>query len=205
MGGDLVDIHRPFAGCDRPSDLFCLVRALILQFLNIVLTVVFSLVVFIVPPSGIVFIFMLATVTMLLGICLAWAWGVIAMKAALAARPASDTQARLQALQQAVVSRANVTGEPAAAIQQELIFDGFMLDARVTVIYFVMVCLFIYFLVGFLVPVKSCMPVLRLNRHAYARRTRSSRWFRCSGRLFLTYFWSLRPCYHRSRALCQKL
>lgn len=112
---------------------------------------------------------MLATITMLLGICLAWAWGVIAMKAALAARPASDTQARLYALQQAVVSRANATGEPAAAIQQELIFDGFMLDARVTVIYFVMICLFVYFLVGLLFPGRSCMRVLRWNRHACAR------------------------------------
>lgn len=121
---------------------------------------------------------MLATITMLLGICLAWAWGVIAMKAALAARPASDTQARLQSLQQAVVSRANATGEPAAAIQQELIFDGFMLDARVTVIYFVMICLFIYFLVGFFFfffPNRFCMYVLRWNRHACAQRILSSR------------------------------
>lgn len=93
---------------------------------------------------------MLAIITIMLGICLAWAWGVIVMKAALAARPDSDTQARLQALQQAVVSRANATGEAVPAIQQELIFDGFMLDARVTVIYFVLLCLFIYFLVSFL-------------------------------------------------------
>lgn len=148
---------------------------------------------------------MLATITMLLGICLSWAWGVIAMKAALAARPQSDTQARLQALQQAVVSRANATGEPAAAIQQELIFDGFMLDARVTVIYFVMICLFIYFLVGFLFPVRSCMRVLRWNRHACARRIPSSRWFRYLGRLFLTCFWSLRPCCRRFQAHCQRL
>jgi len=155
MGGDLVDIHRPFAGCHRPSDVFRLVRTFSSQFAIALLTWYFSLVIFIVPPSGIVFIFMLATVTMLLGICLAWAWGVITMKAALAARPASDTQARLQALQQTVVSRANATGEPAAAIQQELIFDGFMLDARVTVIYFVMICLFIYFLVCLLFPCQT--------------------------------------------------
>lgn len=119
-----------------------------------------SLVLFIVPPSGIVFVFILATVTLLLGLCLAWAWGVIVMKAALAARPDSQTQAQLQALQQAIVSRVNATGESAPAVQQELIFDGFMLDTRVTVIYFVLICLFIYFLVSFASPLsyrRMCM------------------------------------------------
>lgn len=78
------------------------------------------------------------------------------MKAALAARPDAQTQAQLQALQQAIVTRVNATGESAPAVQQELIFDGFMLDTRVTVIYFVLVCLFIYFLVSFLPP-HRCM------------------------------------------------
>lgn len=117
-----------------------------------------SLVLFIVPPSGIVFVFILATVTLLLGLCLAWAWGVIVMKAALAGRPDWQTQAQLQALQQAIVSRVNATGESAPAVQQELIFDGFMLDTRVTVIYFVLICLFIYFLVSFALPLSyRCM------------------------------------------------
>ena len=116
-----------------------------------------SLVLFIVPPSGIVFVFILATVTLLLGLCLAWAWGVIVMKAALAARPDAQTQAQLQALQQAIVSRVNATGESAPAVQQELIFDGFMLDTRVTVIYFVLICLFIYFLVRFVPPLYTYM------------------------------------------------
>lgn len=107
-----------------------------------------SLVLFIVPPSGIVFVFILATVTLLLGITTAWAWGVIVMKAALAARPKSQTQARLQAMQQAIQARVQATGASAAAVQQEMIFDGFMLDARVSVIYFVLMCLFIYLLVS---------------------------------------------------------
>lgn len=38
MGGDLVDIHRPFAGHHRPSDVFCMVRVYIPQFAVIVLT-----------------------------------------------------------------------------------------------------------------------------------------------------------------------
>lgn len=78
------------------------------------------------------------------------------MKAALAARPDAQTQAQLQALQQAIVSRVNATGESAPAVQQELIFDGFMLDTRVTVIYFVLICLFIYFLVSFFSPYRVC-------------------------------------------------
>lgn len=107
------------------------------------------MVIFIVPPSGIVFVFILATFTLLLGITLSWAWGVIVMKAALAARPQAQTNARLQALQQAITSRVKATGENVAGVQQEFIFDGFMLDARVSVIYFVLMCLFIYFLVSF--------------------------------------------------------
>lgn len=70
------------------------------------------------------------------------------MKAALAARPKLETQVRLQALQQAIEARVKATGESAAAVQQELIFDGFMLDARVSVVYFVLMCLFIYLLVS---------------------------------------------------------
>lgn len=70
------------------------------------------------------------------------------MKAALAARPKAETQARLQALQQAIETRVKTTGENAAAVQQELIFDGFMLDARISVIYFALMCLFIYLLVS---------------------------------------------------------
>ncbi|GFF70690.1 uncharacterized protein C57A7.05 [Aspergillus udagawae] len=104
------------------------------------------LVLFINPPSGILFIYILGTLTLLVGMALAWAWGVISMKAALAARPQTDTMARLQALGQEAARQANATGQSAASVQSQLIYDGFMLDARVSVIYFVMMCVFIYFL-----------------------------------------------------------
>lgn len=78
-----------------------------------------------------------------------WAWGVITMKAALAARPAADTQARLQALGQQAYSQANSTGQTVAVVESELIYSGFMLDARVTAVYYCMICLLIYLLVGF--------------------------------------------------------
>lgn len=79
---------------------------------------------------------------------LGWAWGVIAMKAALAARPAAETQARLQALGQTAYSQANSTGQPVAVVQKVLIYEGWMLDARVTAVYFCLICLLIYLLVS---------------------------------------------------------
>ncbi|KAJ5958666.1 Brefeldin A sensitivity protein-related protein [Penicillium vulpinum] len=102
------------------------------------------LVLFMVPPTGIVFIFLLGTLTLVLGMGFGWAWGVIAMKAAIAARPAAETQARLQALGQAASSQANSTGQSVAAVQQELVYNGWMLDSRVTAVYYCLICLFIY-------------------------------------------------------------
>lgn len=107
------------------------------------------IVLLIVPPSGIVFLQLLISATIILGLGLAWAWGVITMKAALAARPDADTNARLFELQQTVQN--NTSPPPpswgSTPYSQVLIFNGFMLDARVTVVYYVMICFFIYFLV----------------------------------------------------------
>lgn len=100
-----------------------------------------------IPPSGVVFIFFLGTLTLLIGVALAWAWGVIVMKAALAARPQAETQAKLQSLQQAITAQVRATGQDPAVVQRELLFSGFMLDARVTAVYFCLICLFIYLLV----------------------------------------------------------
>jgi hypothetical protein len=102
-----------------------------------------------VPPTGIVFIFLLAALTLVLGMALGWAWGVIAMKAAQAARPAIETQARLQLLGQTAYSTANATGQPLAAVQQVLVYSGFMLDTRVTAVYYCMICVFVYFMVRY--------------------------------------------------------
>ena len=99
------------------------------------------------PPSGIVFVFVLAALTLLIGMGLAWAWGTIVMKAALAARPSSETEAALHALGKQAYSQANATGQPVASVELELIYSGWMLDARVTAVYFSLICLFIYVLV----------------------------------------------------------
>ncbi|KAL3439959.1 hypothetical protein BJX65DRAFT_317159 [Aspergillus insuetus] len=105
-----------------------------------------GMVLFINPPSGVLFVYMLGSLTLFIGIGLAWAWGVITMKAALAVRPAAETQARLASLQQAVGAQVQATGGSATAISQRLIFDGWMLDTRVTVIMYCILCLFIYLL-----------------------------------------------------------
>jgi hypothetical protein len=109
---------------------------------------VISLVLFMVPPTGIVFIFILAALTLIIGMALGWAWGVIAMKAAMAARPAAETQAKIQALGQMAYAQANSTGQPILLLEQELVYSGFMLDARVTAVYFCLICLMVYLLVS---------------------------------------------------------
>jgi hypothetical protein len=58
-----------------------------------------AIAIFIASPSGVIFIGLMTTVTLFLGISLAWAWGTIAMKAALATRPAEDLQRKYQLLQ----------------------------------------------------------------------------------------------------------
>ena len=82
---------------------------------------------------------------MIIGMALAWAWGVIAMKAALATRPQAETLAREQLLGQEAVRSANSTAYPAASV---LLYNGFMLDTRVTVTYFCMLGLFVYLMVS---------------------------------------------------------
>ena len=106
-----------------------------------------TIVILIVPPSGIFSIFILVALTVLIGMGLAWGWGEIVMKAAPAARPAAETQARLQAVEEEARKQANITGQGVAKEAQVLEDNGFLLDTSVTVVYFVLICLFIYILV----------------------------------------------------------
>lgn len=105
-----------------------------------------QLVLFIAPPASILFVYLLASLSLLAGMCLAWAWGLLTMKAALAARPEAETLAKMQELGKEAVARAKQSGQTVAWEQQVLIHNGFMLDARVTVVYYVMGCVFIYVL-----------------------------------------------------------
>ncbi|KAM0546240.1 hypothetical protein ACHAPJ_010923 [Fusarium lateritium] len=103
-----------------------------------------AILLFAAPPASIVFVYVLAAFSLLLGMCLAWCWGLLTMKAALAARSDAQTQAKLAALQQQAGAIAERTGQSPTWVSQVLIHNGFMLDARVTAIYFSMGCFFIY-------------------------------------------------------------
>ncbi|KAH7184651.1 uncharacterized protein B0J16DRAFT_340278 [Fusarium flagelliforme] len=103
-----------------------------------------AILLFAVPPASIVFIYLLGALSLLLGMCLAWCWGLLTMKAALAARPASQTLALLGELQTQAVQNAKSTGQSPVWEAQILIHNGFMLDARVTAVFMCLGCLFIY-------------------------------------------------------------
>lgn len=103
------------------------------------------IVIFIIPPAGNLIIAVIGYLSLLFGMALAWAWGLAAMRAANAVRPDAEFNTRLQELQQEVGRIAHATNNNnTAAIAQKLVHDGFMLDARVTNLYFVMGCVFIY-------------------------------------------------------------
>ncbi|KAF2098023.1 hypothetical protein NA57DRAFT_76820 [Rhizodiscina lignyota] len=103
---------------------------------------------FIIPCNGIVFIQALGCLTLLLGMAMGWGWGVITMKAALSTRPAAETQARLQELGRTAQQLANNTEQASgqAEYTQILVFEGFMLDTRISITYFGMICIFVYFM-----------------------------------------------------------
>ncbi|KAM0425703.1 hypothetical protein ACHAPT_008950 [Fusarium lateritium] len=105
-----------------------------------------AILLFIVPPASILFVYLLAALSLLFGMCLAWAWGLVTMKAAFAARPDSDTHAQLVALQEQAVAAAKLSGQSAVWEAQKLVHEGFMLDARVVAVFYVMGCFFIYVL-----------------------------------------------------------
>ncbi|KAJ0132481.1 Uncharacterized protein HZ326_24451 [Fusarium oxysporum f. sp. albedinis] len=100
-----------------------------------------GIILFIAPPAGIVFTELIITITVLLGCALSWAWGVITMKAAVATWPQADKQARFATLQQ---EAANTTNPLQYAKVQ--ILNGYMLDTNVTITYFCMMGLFVYFM-----------------------------------------------------------
>lgn len=96
------------------------------------------------PPAGIETIFIFTAFSIWLGMFLAWGWGSIVMKAAYAARPTADYQAQLQHLQQVASQRANQSGLPIATEAQILVFEGYMLDTRVSAVFLVLGIFFIY-------------------------------------------------------------
>lgn len=98
------------------------------------------------PPNGVEMVFILTAMSLLMGMLLGWGWGAIVMKAAQAARPAAETQAKLLQLEQLAVQRANQTGTSVAYEAEALVFEGFMLDGRVSAVFLVLGLVFIYLL-----------------------------------------------------------
>ncbi|KAH8658600.1 hypothetical protein BGZ61DRAFT_371066 [Ilyonectria robusta] len=99
------------------------------------------IILFIAPPAGIVFVQLMVVISVLLGCSLSWAWGVITMKAAVATWPQAEKQARFATLQQ---EAANTTDPLQYAEVQ--ILNGYMLNTNVTITYFCMMGLFVYFM-----------------------------------------------------------
>uniref|UniRef100_L2FE22 Uncharacterized protein n=1 Tax=Colletotrichum fructicola (strain Nara gc5) TaxID=1213859 RepID=L2FE22_COLFN len=95
------------------------------------------IVLFMMPPSGVVLIHILSGLMICVGLAIGWAWGTITMKAALATRPQADLMRQFQELQQSPNA-----GEP--NFLQIAIFEGRLLDVRVTATYFCMMGLFVY-------------------------------------------------------------
>lgn len=106
-----------------------------------------ALVLYASPPSSVLALYVLMSFSLLLGMCLAWAWGLLVMKIAQSTRPDSETRAKVQALQQEAAARAGgaVATQPAIMTEaQKLVRDGFLLDTRITITFFALSCLFIY-------------------------------------------------------------
>jgi hypothetical protein len=103
-------------------------------------------VLFILPCKGIVFIHVMGGLTIVVGMAAGWAWGVISMKAALATRLAAETNARLAQLATEATRHQSNTEQTTGQSKYTLvlIFEGFMLDTRVTITYFCMIGLFVY-------------------------------------------------------------
>ncbi|KUJ11458.1 uncharacterized protein LY89DRAFT_786387 [Mollisia scopiformis] len=103
------------------------------------------IVLFLAPPSNILFIQLIAAVSIMLGLGLSWAWGVITMKVALTTRSNADLEQKSILLQN-MTRDAIRTGQATSASEyiQMQIFNGFFLDTRVTITYFCMMGLFVY-------------------------------------------------------------
>lgn len=108
-----------------------------------------GIVIYIMPPAGNLIVNIIGSLSLLLGMCLAWVWGLATMKAAQSIRTPAELQALHDGLVQQVTAAAQALGKSdnktRAAITLKIVHDGYFLDARVTAVYFVMGCAFVYF------------------------------------------------------------
>lgn len=145
------------------------------------------IVLLILPPSGALLPGLLGGATMVVGCCVGWAWGTISMKAALATRPQAELQQRFAQLQQAASRQTTNVGAASGQTQyaQVAIFNGFMLDVRVSATYFCMMGLLVYLMVGG--PFSSLFQLLTdSHRRASVSKSQLSPWSRSSPSSFPT-------------------
>jgi len=105
-----------------------------------------ALVLLVIPPANILFVYILQAFSLLLGMCAAWAWGLLVMKCGLSVRSESERQSLLASWQTKAAEAARRTGQDPAWEAQILVHDGHFLNAKVTAVFFVMGLFFIYVL-----------------------------------------------------------
>lgn len=110
------------------------------------------------------------------------------MKAALATRPAADLEARYALLEQMAKNTTYVSQASGQSQYLQIqIFEGFMLDTRVTLTYFCLIGLFIYLVVCAVgLPFYSEQSNIRLGPHS-----------RCGSETYL----GANVCHHRIHGL----
>src|ERR1700727_2295004 len=107
------------------------------------------MVIFMLPPAGIVFMYLLGAMTIIVGMLLAWAWGTLTMKIALSVRNDALYNQRLLELRK---SAASVPPPERARWGKTQYYEGIFLDTRVTIVYLALGLFFIYMMVGVIRP-----------------------------------------------------
>ncbi|KAL0954522.1 hypothetical protein HGRIS_003489 [Hohenbuehelia grisea] len=105
------------------------------------------------PPSLPLSVFILATLTLVIGMMLGWAWGTAAQAAALHARSQTLLAQRLQQAQASFVQ-----GVSPQLQMRQMIFSGYFLDPRSSAVYGA----FIFIGVFFLAAMRGALPSLAL-------------------------------------------
>ncbi|KAF7330042.1 hypothetical protein MKEN_00268300 [Mycena kentingensis (nom. inval.)] len=117
-----------------------------------------SIIAILLPPSFALSFFILAVLTLLVGMLLGWAWGAAAMASALHVQDQALLVQRITAFRQAAAA-SNSTAAASAVQLQEQIFHGYFLDTGVSAVYGV------FFFIGTLVMgvVRARVPRLVLT------------------------------------------
>ncbi|KAJ7207441.1 hypothetical protein GGX14DRAFT_698162 [Mycena pura] len=95
-----------------------------------------GIVAFMLPPSLALSLFMFASLTLLFGMLLGWAWGAAAMAAALSVQDKALLASRLAAAQKAIAGAGGPVSAASLQAQLEsLAFHGYFLDGRSSAVY----------------------------------------------------------------------